>query len=51
MAFVEQLDNGWFVQVAAIWHYYLSLCFNIIMLNFLLLLSIPFIRFWFLWYQ
>ena len=33
-AFVEQLDDGWFVQVAAIWHYYLSWGINIILLIF-----------------
>ena len=41
MAFVEQLDvDRRFVQLAAIWHWYLPLCNYVILYNFSLTLSV-----------
>ena len=37
----------WYVQLAAIWHWYLSWCIYITVFNFLLCLSIPFFIFFF----
>ena len=37
----------WYVQFAAIWHWYLPLCIYIIFLNFILRLSIPSFIFFF----
>ena len=47
MALVEQLgdDGRWYVQLAAIWHWYLPLCIYITFCNFILCLSIPFLYF------
>ena len=47
MALVEQLgdDGWWYVQLAAIWHWYLPLCIYITFFNFILCLSIPFLYF------
>ena len=44
MALVEQIgDNSrWYVQLAAIWHWYLPVRIYITFLNFILCLSIPF---------
>ena len=49
MALVEQLadDGWWYVQLAAIWHWYLQLCIYITVFYFTLCLSIPFFRFFF----
>ena len=41
----EKTVGQWYVQHAAIWHWYLLLCIYIIFQNFLLLLSIPFLYF------
>ena len=35
----------WYVQLAAIWHWYLSWCIYITVFNFMLCLSIPFLYF------
>ena len=53
MALVEQLgdDGRWYVQLAAVWHWYLPLCIYITFLNFVLYLSIPFLYFSLTWYR
>ena len=35
----------WYVQLAALWHWYLLWCIYITVLNFILCLSIPFLYF------
>ena len=37
----------WYVQLAAIWHWYLPLCIYITFFNFILCLSIPFFYIYF----
>ena len=51
MALVGQLgyDGRCYVQLAAIWHWYLPLCICITFFNFILCLSIPFLNFFFLY--
>ena len=47
MALIQQLwdDGGWYVQFAAIWHWYLPLCIYMTFVYFLLFLSILFYSF------
>ena len=41
----------WYVQLAAIWHWYLPLCVYITLFYFILYLSIPFLYFALTWYR
>ena len=41
----------WYVQLAAIWRWYLSWCVYITVFNFMLCLSIPFLYFSLIWYR
>ena len=52
MALVEHLgdDGGWYVQLAAVWHWDLPLCIYVKFLYYLLCLAIPFFYFSLTWY-
>ena len=43
--------DRWYVQLAAMWHWYLSWCIYITVFNFILCLSIPFLYFSLIWYR
>ena len=52
MAPVEQLgDDRWYVQLSAIWHWYLPLSIYITFFNSVLYSSIHFLYFSLTWYQ
>ena len=47
----QMIVGRWYVQLAAIWHWYLPLCIYITFFNFILCLSIPFLYFSLTWYR